>query len=1121
MIEHAVFAQQSEKLQLEQQVSHDKDSPNYKLYKKIKFLINDINKKLTENIIDKEYIIKNEEIVGGIKFNLKKPIKYTIKAPKNVYKSLEVVLKQDSVVKLYVLMDPHLFTNEDMLDPTMYVYKRVQFLHNQKYQLDIIYKNSMNIVYTYSNENKKYPIQKQITKNTIAILLIPCIDVIEWEDVHSDIYADDINSTIHLKKPFNLNFLTQLKMWFSQRDLLPTVYTIDDEQQNPVEPNDSIVSQIDTEFMYNFVYWLYSKKILQKKNTLYEQVILTLVSILHYCTEGRVLTYDNDNENENDNGTPETFVLKDIQNITNIAKNITQNDLREQRYHAILSLSIQGYTNDKELYDYTTTLPYKSSILQPKDLCIIERNVRILNTTDIQFKYLFENKFVYDQLYDTILYADIPKEEDRIDHDIINNCINIQEKGLNNRILTLSVRNDIKKNKRIIIRILLNPNHAYKSIEYGPSSELIKESQEFRYFWGSISNLRVFKDGRVLETIIWDKITAKPIYTIPSTICTYIIKRWQLKTFEESSNVQVTIVDPPFDKFLPLVINDTKITNLRNSVDKLQTILLELNTDLPLNITSFVCTHPSVRDTSVFPPIQIPLTVLSPEVHSITTSSTKRQKVNTDNDKINEWINNGGDALDVLITLEYSNQWPKDIKGIYRIRTAFLLKISNLQKEKYNQSISITNNFIDICINRYIFRVRIIIPQQQKQIHTMIDIKEKNLLKSIPYILEDGTLYEQYITLSINSKHTEYINSIRIHFPQICDVIRLFRLWICSHLYGEILTHEICEQQVAYTFTSYIEYQTPINLFEGFLRILHLLSTHDWYNIPIIIHDIQFFTKNNDNTIEYQSSLTKDQQDEIYINFYNKKNTNHIKPNIYIATSYDLGSKYWTILLDTNKKMTQKITDPEQRRQVLISQATLNRIYLQIQDGDMRYTSWEQLFKPPLRIYDSYILLNTKILNSFYNEQKLFTFESTKVAATTTTKDEYKLPLDQVKELDEYDNTNINKENSFIPVYGEFRPVKQYLRDLRRYFNNSIKFYYNPLGGNIIVLEFSKDIFKQDTLQKLKNDQISFKPILPWDEECVIQRDKLIILYICARLGRGIVDTVYTDYSALLRELNY
>ena len=88
----------------------------------------------------------------------------------------------------------------------------------------------------------------------------------------------------------------------------------------------------------------------------------------------------------------------------------------------------------------------------------------------------------------------------------------------------------------------MDPEHALRLVDIGPSSADDKEAKEFRKFWGERSELRRFKDGRICESVVWDFVPPTNRHHIPAIVAEQALKlnlanvdeiEWSSKMFDE------------------------------------------------------------------------------------------------------------------------------------------------------------------------------------------------------------------------------------------------------------------------------------------------------------------------------------------------------------------------------------------------------------------------------------------------------------------------------------------------------------------------------------------------------------------------------------------------------------
>ncbi|MEW5301334.1 MAG: hypothetical protein WDW38_009543 [Sanguina aurantia] len=83
----------------------------------------------------------------------------------------------------------------------------------------------------------------------------------------------------------------------------------------------------------------------------------------------------------------------------------------------------------------------------------------------------------------------------------------------------------------------LDPTSALRPVDIGPAADDLAAAARFRAFWGSVSELRQFQDGKISEAVVWASSPAER-HTIPDKIVQYTLGRHLPKgcTVTSSSN---------------------------------------------------------------------------------------------------------------------------------------------------------------------------------------------------------------------------------------------------------------------------------------------------------------------------------------------------------------------------------------------------------------------------------------------------------------------------------------------------------------------------------------------------------------------------------------------------------
>lgn len=220
-------------------------------------------------------------------------------------------------------------------------------------------------------------------------------------------------------------------------------------------------------------------------------------------------------------------------------------------------------------------------------------------------------------------------------------------------------------NPVVHIGLILNEKHAFRQVDHGPpasdASEKNEEAEAFRQLWGEKAELRRFKDGRIMESVVWDVKTAEEKAQIPLVIIRHLLARH----FAISEGDFTHTWHGSFDSLLRLSESVSRIfTSSPSGVfgfkgamaafDGLSRQIRDLGDKLPLSLMNISASSEALRYTSPFVPL--PLTngvaaALPPGARYL-------------------------HPIDMVIQFEKSGKWPDDLKAIQKIKLAFFHRIA-------------------------------------------------------------------------------------------------------------------------------------------------------------------------------------------------------------------------------------------------------------------------------------------------------------------------------------------------------------------------------------------------------------------------------------------------------------
>ena len=357
--------------------------------------------------------------------------------------------------------------------------------------------------------------------------------------------------------------------------------------------------------------------------------------------------------------------------------------------------------------------------------------------------------------------------------------------------------------------LVLDPEHAARVVDHGPSAEQKEEAASFRAFWGEKAELRRFNDGSILESLVWSDQPPSP--SVVYQILAYILQR-HFSILEDG----IRYIGDEYDE------------ELRSGGDGISSYS---NPAFQAILNSFTSLESSVQSMD-----DVPLTVrhLAPASPLLRYSALRVQGT----------AGFSGPA-DVALQFESSARWPDDLAAIHMTKVAFLIKIGDSLESSgaatscrvglENESSQALNNaFLDVTDDSGVtFRLRIHHDREQTLLERQL--KDKDIgprgKEEAAYGL---SVYKRSFIQA--PKLTQAIRTLCTRFPLLSPTIRLVKYWFNAHLFAGHINGELIELLTSRVFTHSYPWEPPASIMAGFLRVLHFLSRWDWQQEPLIVN---------------------------------------------------------------------------------------------------------------------------------------------------------------------------------------------------------------------------------------------------------------------------------------------
>jgi U3 small nucleolar RNA-associated protein 22 len=375
--------------------------------------------------------------------------------------------------------------------------------------------------------------------------------------------------------------------------------------------------------------------------------------------------------------------------------------------------------------------------------------------------------------------------------------------------------------QRVIVSVIFDPANIDRLVDHGPPAEEKKRAAKFQKFWGEKAELRRFKDGSILESLVW---LPGSTYSVFQQIITYLAKRH----FSSEINVgSLRFIGEAFEKLLPSSGATTKnFDALRQAYNIFEQDIRDLRS-LPLQLRQLSAVCPQLRYSSIEAPLFNPNHPL----------------------KI---------PADVLIQFEGSGRWPDDVVAIQRTKIALLLKIGSLLQQSgvsiktrvglENENSPLRNcAFLDVIYESgAAFRLRIHNDREQTLLERHVKDKSTDHRTREDAVSALSTFKRSFIQLPLL---TQSIATQCTRFPLLSPTICLMKMWLDRHMLLGHVSEELVELLVARTFLQPYPWSAPSSTMTGFLRTLLFISRWDWRLVPLIVDFTGTMTSKEVNSI--------------------------------------------------------------------------------------------------------------------------------------------------------------------------------------------------------------------------------------------------------------------------------
>lgn len=543
------------------------------------------------------------------------------------------------------------------------------------------------------------------------------------------------------------------------------------------------------------------------------------------------------------------------------------------------------------------------------------------------------------------------------------------------------------------IGLMLNLEQALSVLERGPPADNPK-ADEFRQLWGSRSELRRFQDGSITEAVLWSGNSNCQRRFILLEIITHL-----LKLHADIPESCVRLVGGQLDDVIKVskemcTTGEEESLKVIQSYDDLSRKLWQLE-GLPLSITSVQGAHQALRYTQVFPPIPVKL------LYSFFDKKKNQLGLVPRKEKPCPFYIT---PIKVIVHMEGSGKWPSEHLAIRHIKAAFHISLGELLYKQHNYKCHATPAYLDVYKDGLAFRIQV-------AYHREPQILRESLTPEGMLIYRENAEAQ---ALELETQHKPFLTSTLHGLQQQLGcfgvVCRLAKRWLASQFLLEYIREEAADLLVASLFLHPAPFTPPSSPQVGFLRFLHLLSTFDWKNNPLIVN--------------LNGKLTAADHTDIKNDFVASRES---LPTLFIATPTDKKVSVWTKKAPSVQML---------QRAVMLAAESLRVLETHLIDSSQKQDI-RVAFRPPLEDYD--------VLIHLVPQQVPLLAKAVDPPAITFQKGTFR--------------GEPSSSGGALPVI-DYDPVRLYLSELRDAFGDLALFFYDPFGGTVIAVLWKPTAFE-------------------------------------------------------------
>lgn len=379
--------------------------------------------------------------------------------------------------------------------------------------------------------------------------------------------------------------------------------------------------------------------------------------------------------------------------------------------------------------------------------------------------------------------------------------------------------------RRAELGVFLDAVHAWHQVEHGPPPDA-PDAPAFRSFWGEVAELRRFRDGRVLESVVWPIATLAQRAALPRRVLRHALIHHGCVAAPKSiafvGDAFAGLLEPAPALAARAYLKDPAQLGFQPLQTAYDTLTRELRAmdELPLSVIGVVPVAPALRSMRVVAPGALDLGALGARVPDAAAHLP---------------------VHDVLLTMESSGQWPDDLAAIQEMKTALYERMAAVLPGRLpgatarvvydvdatpGETIADQTSLQLTLATGFAFGLRI----HHDREHMLLQRLQRDRVARRPAF----AALTRYETRFVRAPaHHLALQALQDQNPALGTTARLVKRWFAAQLLSQV-PEEALELLCAAVFTS-AAHAPPTTGVHGWARVLEMLASWDWREAPLIV----------------------------------------------------------------------------------------------------------------------------------------------------------------------------------------------------------------------------------------------------------------------------------------------